>query len=86
MVSAVPPIDSAKSDLPSQSSAILSRSEAIKLVKEYDGQCSENYIQNFCDYVSISKDEFWSTVEKFRGPMWIRNSEKKWHNTVWDNF
>ena len=65
---------------------ILSRSEAIKLVKEYDGQCSENYIQNFCDYVSISEDEFWSTVEKFRGPMWIRNSEKKWHNTVWDNF
>ena len=65
---------------------ILSRPEAIKLVKKYDGQCSEDYIQKFCDYISISKDEFWSTVEKFRGSMWVSNSENKWHNTVWDHF
>jgi len=65
---------------------ILSRSEAIKLVKEYDGQCSENYVQKFCDYITISREEFWSTVEKFRGSMWISNSGKKWQNTVWDHF
>jgi hypothetical protein len=27
---------------------------------------------------------FWEVTEKFRGPMWVKNSENKWHNTYWD--
>ena len=65
---------------------ILSRDEAIKLVKEYDGKCSNLYIKNFCDYIEISEDEFWATIEKFRGSMWKKSPSDKWENTIWDNF
>ena len=40
----------------------LSRSEGLKLVEKYDGKCSNNYIQDFCDYINISKEEFWDKV------------------------
>ena len=48
----------------------LSRDEAIKLVKKYDGKCSDMYIEKFCNYIQISKDEFYKTIEKFRGDIW----------------
>ena len=39
--------------------------KAIKVVEKYDGKCSDKYIDEFCEYIEISKDEFWSTVRKF---------------------
>lgn len=43
----------------------LSREEAIWNVTEYDGKCGEQYIDAACKYISISKEEFWKTVDKF---------------------
>ena len=63
---------------------LLSRDEAIELVKKYDGKCSEVYIEKFCNYIGISQKEFWSTVEKFRGPMWKKDEKGNWHNTYLD--
>ena len=63
---------------------LFSRKEAIELVKMYDGKCAKEYIQKFCDYVGILEKEFWNTTEKFRGPMWKKNEEGKWHNTFLD--
>ena len=62
----------------------ITRNEAIDLVKMYDGKCSEFYIKKFCDYIDIDVEAFWEVTEKFRGPMWVKNSENKWHNTYWD--
>ena len=62
----------------------ISRNEAIELVKKYDGKCSNEYIEKFCNYIDISKDEFWENVEKFRGSMWIKDPENNWHNTIHD--
>ena len=42
----------------------LSRKEAIDIVNKYDGKCSEQYIESFCDYIDITKDEFWGHVRK----------------------
>ena len=53
---------------------LLSRDEAIKLVKKYDGKCSDMYIEKFCNYIDISQKEFWSTVEKFRGDIWHKKN------------
>jgi hypothetical protein len=64
----------------------LSRKEAIQLVKKFDGKCSNVYIEKFCKFIEISEDEFWNTAEKFRGPMWGKNNEGKWHNKIWDEF
>ena len=54
------------------------REEGVKLVNEYDGKCGVKYIKAFCDYIGITLDEFWNVVEKFRGPMWTKNSLGGW--------
>ena len=63
---------------------LLTRDEAIELVKKYDGKCSEVYIEKFCNYIGISQKEFWSVVEKFRGSMWKKDEKGNWHNTYLD--
>ena len=44
------------------------------------------YISKFCKYIDISVDVFWETAEKFRGDMWIKQSDGSWHNKIWDGF
>lgn len=41
---------------------LMSREEGKKKIELYDGCCSENYISSFCDYIGISKVEFWDHV------------------------
>jgi hypothetical protein len=62
----------------------MSRNEAIELVLKYDGKCSNEYIQEFCDYIEITVDEFWSTVEKFRGNMWKKDNSGELKNCIWE--
>lgn len=61
----------------------LTRKEAIQLVLELDGKCSDDYIKKFCDYIDIMPEIFWQTVEKFRGSMWYKNNNT-WRNMVTD--
>ena len=44
---------------------LISRERAIKIVEKYDGVCSGKYINSFCDYLEISKEEFWKVVSNF---------------------
>lgn len=61
----------------------LSRKEAINLVLELDGKCSDVYIKKFCDYIDISIETFWKTIEPFRGKMWYKEAGE-WKNMVTD--
>ncbi len=61
---------------------LITRDKAIELVNKYDGKCDEKYIKEFCNYINISLDEFWETVEKFRGDMWEKDSYNNWNNKV----
>ena len=63
---------------------LLNREEAIELVKKYDGKCSSDYIEKFCNYIGITTQEFWTTAEKFRGNMWKKNDNGEWKNSVWE--
>lgn len=62
----------------------ITKKEALDLVRMYDGKCSEFYIKKFCDYIDIDLESFWKVAEKFRGPMWVKNSDGEWYNTYWD--
>lgn len=43
----------------------LSREDAKWYVKEYDGKCGEQYIEQACKYLNMTKEEFWEVVDKF---------------------
>ena len=43
---------------------MLTREDAVKLVKKYDGKCSEKYIKLFCKYLEITEQAFWTNVDK----------------------
>src|SRR3989338_284757 len=45
-------------------SGSMDRSTAIDLVEQYDGKCSEKYIDGFCEFMKITRQEFWSHVHK----------------------
>jgi len=44
---------------------ILTREEAVILVKKYDGVCHDSIILRYCNYVNISVVEFWNIVNKY---------------------
>jgi len=58
----------------------ITKDKAIDLVLKYDGKCDNKFINKFCDYFEISNDKFWTTVEKFRGPMWTKKENGEWTN------
>ena len=64
----------------------LTREKAIELVKLHDGKCSDEYIEKFCKFIEISKDEFWKTAEKFRGDVWEKTGDGNWRNRIWSMF
>lgn len=41
------------------------REDAIKLVEEFDGKCSDKYIQDFCHYLAISREMFDEVISKY---------------------
>ena len=56
----------------------LSREDAVWYVKEYDGKCGEQYIDNACKYMSITKEQFWNVVDKYVNKELFSKVEDKW--------
>ncbi len=58
----------------------ISREEAIKIAKKYDGVCDSKYIQSFCDYLEISMEQFWEVIDKnVNKDLFERgNEQKRW--------
>ena len=44
---------------------LMSRTQGIRILERYDGQCSEKYIFALCEYLEISLADFWGTVHRF---------------------
>lgn len=64
----------------------ITREEAVHLVKKYDQEFPKKYFHEFLDYISLSENEFWETVDKFRSPhLWIKDDSGQWQlcHTVW---
>jgi len=63
----------------------ISREDAIKLVKRYDGEFPKKYFLDFLNYIKISEDEYWDIINRARpGHLWKKNGNK-WQlkNTVY---
>ena len=46
----------------------LDREQAIELVKAYDGEFPEKYLQEYLDYFEMTEEEFFATIDSFRSP------------------
>ena len=57
---------------------ILSREDAKWYVNEYDGRCGEQYIALACRYLSLSREEFWQTVDGFVNRELFEKKDGKW--------
>lgn len=63
----------------------ITRDEGVRLVQKYDQEFPQKYFRPFLEYIDISEDEFWKTVDKFRSPhLWVQeNGEWKLRHAVW---
>lgn len=60
-------------------SGMMTREEALGLVREYDGKCDPKFITAFCRYLEIDESEFWKIVESYRGAdVWKRGFDGEW--------
>lgn len=59
---------------------MMTRDEAIKLVKKYDGKCANRFIKKFCNYLGISEKKFWRVAESYRN----KEIFKKGKNSQWE--
>lgn len=59
----------------------LKREEAKELVKKHDlTDISDYYIDDFIDFIDITKEEFYNIIDKNRNPeIWERNSNEEWY-------
>jgi N-acetyl sugar amidotransferase len=56
----------------------LTRPEAIRLIKDLDGNCHPRFVQEYCDWIGISVEEFWRVANRFRGKMWQSAGQDSW--------
>jgi N-acetyl sugar amidotransferase len=56
----------------------LSRDEAIKLVKKYDGEFPKKYFLDFLDYIKMTQTEYWDIIDKVRPKHLWRKVGNKW--------
>jgi N-acetyl sugar amidotransferase len=63
----------------------ITREEGVQLVKRYDQEFPKKYFKQFCEYISVSEEEFHATIDKFRSPhLWAREGgDWKLRHAVW---
>ena len=64
---------------------IITRDEAVALVKKFDGEFPKKYFNDCLKYMDITENEFFETIEKFRpAHLWTKvGNEWKLKNPVW---
>lgn len=54
---------------------LITREEAIELMKKYDGEFPKKYFQEFLDYIGISEERYWEVIDKSRSPhLWSKEN------------
>lgn len=57
----------------------ITREEGLSLVKKFDTEFPEIFINDFLNYIEISIDEFWQIIDRFRSPhIWGKDKDNNW--------
>ena len=57
---------------------MITRDEAIELVKRHDAFLDPLCVRDFCDFLGYTKEEFWNIVDKFYNPEYFEKKNNKW--------
>lgn len=65
----------------------ITRDEGVALIKRFDGEFPEEYIKDCCDYMDITIQQYYDTIEKIRTPhLWkIENGQWALKHPIWEN-
>ena len=61
--------------------AVMSREQAINLVRLYDGSYPENFVDLYLDYYQMSRTEFDSVIDKWVNPDLFKKENGRWKPT-----
>ena len=54
----------------------LTREEGVALVHLYDGEFPQRFFPELLDYLRLTEEAFWSTIDRFRSPhLWAREGD-----------
>ena len=56
----------------------ITRDEGVNLVKKFDDEFPKKYFKDFLDYINISEEVFYSTVDRFRSPHLWKKNDTEW--------
>jgi len=56
----------------------LTREEGVGLVKRFDGEFPKKYFQEILEYMGLTEERFWETVDKFRSPHLWEKKGNQW--------
>jgi N-acetyl sugar amidotransferase len=64
----------------------ITRDEGIALIKRFDGEFPHQYIEDCCNYMGITLQEYHDTIEKFRTPHLWEKRNGKWElkHPIWE--
>lgn len=58
---------------------LMTREEGVELVRKYDGKCADFYVDKLCDYLGMSRAEFWKVADGFvNRDLFEKTGEGKW--------
>jgi N-acetyl sugar amidotransferase len=59
--------------------AVMSREEAVALVRSFDGKCHPRFVRHFCDVIGITEAEYRQTADRFHNPdIWEQAADGEW--------
>ena len=56
----------------------ITREEGIALVRRFDGEFPKKYLKDCLEYMDITEEQFYETIEKFRTPHLWEKKFGKW--------
>ena len=57
----------------------IDREDGIWLLQQYDGKCGDRYIDDFCKYIDITREEFWEVVDRYvNRDLFEKDKKGKW--------
>jgi len=63
----------------------ITREEGVALIKRFDGEFPQQYIQDCCNYMDITMQQYHDAIEKFRSPHLWRKINGNWQlkSPIW---